>query len=118
MLSKKEKELMKYILKASGGKDTCLLAPLDIIHGLQPKYNLSSIELQGLLDGLAQEDYIGLVNSDKNGELIYCVNICPKGKSFIREEHNIKKSWTAAIIKTVLLAILSFIVGVVLKAIF
>lgn len=118
MLSKKEKELMKYILKVSAGKDTCLLAPLDIIHGLQPKYDLSQIELQGLLEGLAQENYIGLVNSDKNGELIYCVNICPKGKAFVREEHNVKKSWTSAIIRTVLLAILSFIVGLILKAIF
>jgi hypothetical protein len=109
---------MKYILSASGGKDTCLLAPLDIIHGLQPRYDLSNTELQGLLEGLAQENYIGLVNSDKNGELIYCINICSKGKSFIREEHNIKKSWTTAIIRTVLLAILSFVVGLILKAIF
>ena len=118
MLSSKEKELMRFILKASAGKDTCLLAPLDIIHGLQPKYDLSNAELHGLLDGLAQENYIGLVNSDKNGELIYCINICSKGKSFTREEHNIKKSWTTAVVRTVLLAILSFVVGLILKAIF
>ena len=118
MLSRKEKELMKYILKASGNKDTCLLAPLDIIHGLEPKYNVSQIELQGLLDGLAQENYIGLVNSDKNGELIYCISILPKGKSFHREQHNIKKSVVRTILKTVLLAILSFVVTLILKAIF
>ena len=51
-------------------------------------------------------------------EAIYCINICSKGKSFTREEHNIKKSWTTAVVRTVLLAILSFVVGLILKAIF
>lgn len=118
MLSRKEKALMKYILKASGNKDTCLLAPLDVLHGLEDKYNVNQIEIQGLLEGLAQEKYIDLVNSDKNGELIYCINICPKGKAFVREEHNSRKSWTMAILKTVFLAIISFVVGIILKAIF
>ena len=54
MLSRKEKALMRYILKASGNKDTCLLAPLDIIYGVAPKFNWNQIEVEGLLDGLVQ----------------------------------------------------------------
>ena len=118
MLSRKEKLIMQYILKESGNKDTCLLLPIDIEHAVAPRYTITQIESQALLDGLVQENYINLVNSDKNGELIYCISILPKGKSFHREQHNIKKSWISAVVKTVLLAILSFIVGVILKAIF
>ena len=118
MLSRKEKIIMHYILSASSGKSTCLLSPLDLQHALEPRYSTNNIEVQALLEGLAQENYINLVNSDKNGELIYCITILQKGKSFNREQKNIKKSWSTAIIRTVLLAILSFIVGLILKMIF
>lgn len=118
MLSKKEKMIMQYILEESGKKDTCLLLPIDIEHALEPKYSINQTEVQALLDGLVQENYINLVNSDKNGELIYCISVLPKGKSFHREQKNIKKSWINAIIRTILLAILSFVVGLILKAIF
>lgn len=118
MLSKKEKMIMQYILKTSGNKDTCLLSPLDIEHALAPKFTINQIETQALLDGLVQENYINLVNSDKNGELIYCISILPKGKSFHREQHNVKKSWTNAIVRTLILAVLSFVVSMILKAIF
>lgn len=118
MLSRKEKLIMQYILKESGNKDTCLLLPIDIEHAVAPRYTINQIESQALLDGLVQENYINLVNSDKNGELIYCISILPKGKSFHREQHNIKKSVVRTILKTVLLAILSFVVTLILKAIF
>lgn len=118
MLSRKEKLIMQYILKQSGNRDTCLLLPIDIEHALAPKYNVNQIEAQALLDGLVQENYINLVNSDKNGELIYCISILPKGKSFHREQNNAKKYWLSAVGRTIVLAILSFVVGVILKAIF
>ena len=118
MLSRKEKMLMQYILKESGNKDTCLLLPIDIEHALAPKYSINQIEAQAILDGLVQENYINLVYSDKNGELIYCISILPKGKSFYREQKNTKKSWAGAVVRTILLAILSFVMGLILKAIF
>ena len=118
MLSRKEKMVMKYILDCSGEKNTCLLSPLDISHALEPVYNIKSVELQSLLDGLVQENYISVVNSDKNGELIYCISILAKGKAFIREQANAKKNLTMTIVKTVALAVLSFVVGLILKAIF
>lgn len=118
MLSRKEKVIMNYILRESSGKTTCLLSPLDLQHSLEPKFSANAVEIQSILEGLAQENYITLVNSDKNGELIYCITILDKGKAFNREQRNIKKSWSAAIFKTVILAILSFIVGLILKALF
>ena len=110
MLSKKEKLLLKYILDVSKEKDSCLLSPDELIHAIEQRYSCNQIELQAFLEGLCQENYISVVNSDKNGKLIYCITILNKGKSFNREEKNIKKSWRNAIIRTVLLAVLSFVV--------
>ena len=109
---------MHYILSSSNGKTTCLLSPLDIQHAFEPKYVVNEIEIQALLDGLSQENYITVVNSDKNGELIYCITILSKGKAFTREQKNIKKTWSVALIRTIILAIVSFVVGIILKAIF
>lgn len=118
MLSRKEKTIMHYILSSSNGKTTCLLSPIDIQHCLEPKYYVNPIEIQALLDGLSQENYISVVNSDKNGELIYCITILPKGRSFNREQKNIKKSWSVAILRTIILAVISFVVGIILKSLF
>ena len=118
MLTKNEKKLMQYILSECQEKDTCLLLPVDMMHYFDPKYNIKQIELQALIDGLVQENYISVVNSDKNGELVYCITILDKGKAFLREEKNIKKNWTMSITKTIILAIISFIIGIILKSIF
>jgi len=118
MLSKKEKLLLGYILKLSSGKDSCLVAPLELIHALEPKYTCNQMEIETYLEGLSQENYINVVNSDKQGNLIYCITILNKGKGFVREEANAKKGLATAIVRTILLAILSFVVGIILKNIF
>ena len=109
---------MQYILNSSNGKTTCLLSPLDIQHCVEPRYSVNLVEIQAILDGLSQENYISVVNSDKNGELIYCITILPKGRAFNREQKNIKKTWSVAVFRTIILAVLSFVVGLILKAIF
>lgn len=109
---------MKYLLSVCGSKDTCLLTPLDLCHSFEPKYTVNEVELESILEGLTQENYISIVNSDKKGELVYCITISVKGKSFIREQKNIKINWSVAITRTIILAIISFIVGIILKAIF
>ena len=116
MLTKREKCLLNYILNETKDKESCLLSPEELIHALEPRYICNQMEIEALLDGLSQENYISVVNSDKKGKLIYCITILSKGKSFFREEKNEKKSVANAVIRTVLLAVLSFIVGLILKA--
>jgi len=118
MLSRKEKVLLNFILNNCKEKNSCLLSPDELIHAMEPKYSCNQIEIDAFLDGLSQENYISVVNSDKKGNLIYCITILNKGKSFIREEKNAKKGVANAVVRTILLAILSFIVGIILKAIF
>lgn len=118
MISRKEKILMRYLLQVCDDKDTCLLTPMELCHIFEPKYTVKDIELSSILDGLVQENYISVINSDKKGELVYCITILSKGKAFLREQKNIKINWSVAITRTIILAIISFIVGIILKAIF
>ena len=119
MLSKKERRVMQYIYEVSVQKNnSCILSPLDIAHAVQPKYDLKEVEINEIINGLVLDNYISVVYSDKNGKTVYCINLKQKGEAFERELKNKKKTWGMLITRTVLLAVLSFIVGVVLKTIF
>lgn len=118
MLTNKEKIIMKYLLTQCKDKDTVLVYPIDIAHIFEPKFKLKTTEVESLLDGLTQENYISKVNSDKKGELVYCISILPKGKAYLREEKNKKINWGMAITRTIILAVISFVIGIILKAIF
>lgn len=118
MLNRKEKIMLNYILETSSGKSTCLFTALDLQHALEPRYSTNIIEIEAILEMLAQENYITLVNSDKNGEIIYCITVLQKGKSIHKTQKSKRRMWVATITKTVLLAVLSFAVGLVLKLIF
>ncbi len=118
MLNRKEKQVMKYLFEMCVGKKSCLIDPDDILNFLQPKYDVNNVELDQIVNALVLENYIDLVNSDKNGKLIYCISLKTKGEGFERECQNAKKNRYIIITRTVILACLSFAITLILKAIF
>lgn len=118
MLTNREKAVMQYIYEMGISKGTCLLSPNDINHALLPKYDLTNVEIEEIIQALVLENYITMVYTEKKGKMVYCITLNPKGNSFQRENVNQRKKIWLRILQTVLLAILSFIVGVILKAIF
>lgn len=118
MLSRKEKKVMEYLFKNCFNKKSCLIDPEDILNYLLPKYEINYIELDQLISGLVLENFIDAVNSDKNGRLIYCISLKPKGEGFERTRKNSKKNMYLIIMRTILLACISFIITIILKAIF
>lgn len=118
MLSRKEKKVMEYLYKNCANKKSCLIEPDDILNYLLPKYEINNIELDQLISALVLENYIDAVNSDRNGKLIYCISLKTKGEGFERTRKNSKKRLYLIIMRTVVLACISFIITMVLKAIF
>ncbi len=118
MLNSKEKKVMQYLFNTCNGKRSSLIEPEDIINFLQPKYDVNNIELDHILNALVLENYIDVVNSDKNGKLIYCISLKSKGESFERDKKNAKKKVYLILLRTVLLACVSFAITMILKAIF
>ena len=118
MLSKKENLVMNYIYSKCENKESVLISPNDIVVACMDKYELNNIEIEQILNGLALDNYIDVINSDKKGKLVYCITLKQKGVSFKRDREQKRKTTAMLITRTVLLAILSFVVGVILKAIF
>ncbi len=118
MLSRKEKSVMLYLYDMCQKKGTALLSALDIADGVFPKYDLSEQEVSVIINNLVLENYITVINSDKKGKAMFCVNLSTKGDSFMRELNNSKKTINLLILRTVLLGCLSFLVGMILKTIF
>lgn len=117
MLNKIDKKVMNYIYQKSANKGTCLISPQELISSLD-EIVISPEQLKETLNHLQLDNYLEYVISNTKGKQMYCFNLKQKGEAFLREQENIKKTNTKLIIRTVLLAILSFIVGFVLKTIF
>jgi len=118
MLSFKEKKVMSFLYKKCKDKKSCLISPTEIADAMLPKYDLEDVEIEDLVNGLELDNYINVINSDSNGKLIYCISLKQKGKAFERDKKVQKKQWAWWVSRTIILAIISFIVGIILKAIF
>ena len=110
---------MQYLFDSSinnGGK--CLVTAQDVSQNVNYKKQIQEGEVDESIKNLVLDGYVDVVYSDKKGQTVYCVTLLEKGQAFVREQQNTKKNITILVVRTVLLAVLSFIVGLVLKAIF
>lgn len=117
MLSKKEKLIMNYIYKKCVNSKSHLLYYETVIKNFK-NIQITSEEFDKILTNLSYDGYIFLEKTeDKKGQ-VYVVSLDEKGKCFKREIENQQKKLILQIVKTVLLAVLSFVIGIVLKSIF
>ncbi len=118
MLNKKEKKVMKFLYEKCKDKESSLIAPQEITNYLMPKYEINNVEVDQIINSLVLDNYIDVVHSDSKGKLIYVISLKQKGSSFKRELKHKKKMTYMIIVRTIALAVLSFIVGIILKNIF
>lgn len=118
MLSKKERKTMSYLHSMCKNKESCLISPQEIANHLMPKFEINSIEVDQIINSLVLDNYIEVIHSDSKGKPIYVVSLKQKGSSFERErKHNRQKNYLI-VFRTIILAVVSFVVGIILKAIF
>lgn len=119
MLDKKEKIIMEYIFNnCERGKSRLFSAQefLDFIS--KKKYILSLSELDEIIIALAKENMIDYVQSESKKGTIYCISLKNKGFIFKKDLQKEKRYNTWIVIRTALLAVLSFIIGILLRVIF
>ena len=116
MLNKIDKKVMHYIYNKSYAKGTSLISPQELLSSLS--IVISPTQLNETLNNLQLDGYIEYVISNTKGKQVYCFTLKQKGEAFLREEENYRKTNTKLIIRTILLAVLSFAVGFILKMIF
>ena len=118
MLTFKEKYVMEYVYQKCQGKKSCLISPREIISFVADKYVISTEELEKIMTNLSYDNYIELFKSDKKGMPVFCVTLKLKGEGFHRELSNNKRTiwWTVG--RTCILAIVSALIGGLIKIIF
>ena len=117
MLSVKERKVMGLVYQRCFGKGGVLISPAEFLEELSDQ-KLSASRLAKILKDLAYDGYIDLVETDRKGEFIYCINLLEKGSAFPRELSNQRRNLIFRISTTVALAVLSFVVGLILNSIF
>jgi DNA-binding MarR family transcriptional regulator len=115
MLTRKERYIMEYLYQRCTGKNSCLINPREIITFASDRYIMYPQEIEKIVTNLVYDNYIEVDKSDKKGEMVYCVSLKLKGQGFHRELVNNKRTIMSAVGRTVILAILSFLITWILK---
>lgn len=117
-LSKREQAVMSAVFQLSEGKDRFLVAPQDIMAQLPPRMKCDEERLFHELKSLELDGYFELIESDRKGERVFVVHMKDAGLSFRRSDAVRKRKMYYKIAATVALAILSALIGVLVRGLF
>ncbi len=122
MLDRKEKIVMSYIfLKCENDEKnkTRLFSSQEIVDLLaKRKYVVSTSELNEIMISLSKDGLIDFVSSESKKGSVFCISLKEKGLLFKKDSQKEKLHASWIILRTALLAVLSFVVGLLLRAIF
>lgn len=118
MLSAREDAVLTAVLHFCGGKDCTLITPQDLLASLKKREGFTEDRLERVLSALEMDDYLDIVYSDRKGERVYCVTLHAKGQGYFRSKQVQKRNLFFRIGVTVALAAVSFVIGLILRAIF
>ncbi len=117
MLNRVENKVMNVLYKECKDRSAFLISPVDL-KKMSGTDNLSNNQLERVVKDLHSDGYFDLVYSDRHGETVYCISLTDKGKGFLRNSALMKRNLIFRAVISVGLAVLSFLVGLILKAIF
>ncbi|MBR2498104.1 MAG: hypothetical protein IKB67_00075 [Clostridia bacterium] len=117
MLTKTENKVMTVIFNECKDKKSLLISPIDLIKIIGEK-SITQTKLENVMNDLYMDGYFDLIYSDRRGERVYCVALTERGKGYMRGQKVMRRNLIFRLMMTVGLAFLSFIIGLILKAIF
>ncbi len=96
----------------------CLCMPWDILQQFAAKERPDESELQDILHALQADGYLDVILSDRKGEPVYVITLRPGGYTYRRESLQEKRNIAFRVGLAVAGAVLSFLVGLLLRVIF
>lgn len=118
VMTKKEKLVMTYLCNKCQKKKTYLISPQELTSALSKKFVLSVAEIDEIMVSLSNQNFIDFVVSDGKNGYYYCVTLKKCGLSYNSDRKNQKKTLGILVLRSIFLATVSFVFGVILKAIF
>ena len=117
MLERLESKVLFALCCELKEKDAILISPIDLLKIVGAE-NLSLSRLEKIVKDLSTDGYFDLIYSDRRGETVYCISVLEKGKGYLRSEKQRKRNLFARLFLTIGFAVISFLVGLILKKIF
>lgn len=117
-MTKKEKLVMSYLCNKCQLKRTYLISPHEITLALSKKYVLSVEEIDEIMVALSNENYIDFIVSESKKGYFYCVNLKKSGQTYNADTKKNRKTFGILVLRSIFLATVSFVFGIILKAIF
>lgn len=118
MQERKEKLVLKYLCKVCSGKKTYLISPHEIAKEICGKVVLSTSEIDEIMTSLSMQNFIDFVVSDSKDGYFYCVKLKKKGQTYLSDAKKQQKALMLLVLRSMFLATVSFVFGLILKAIF
>lgn len=117
-LNRRESEVMNAVYELSGGKERFLVSPCELTAVLPARGKYSEETLERTLNSLALDGYFEFVESDRKGEKTYVIHMREAGMSYRRQDYQRKRGLVFRIVVAALGAVVTFLVGLLLRAIF
>ncbi len=118
MLTKSESAVMEAVYTLCGSRQVCLVSPWEILNLLPSKSKITEERLDKILNALQMDEYFEMISSDRKGEKMYVITLRPLGVAFKRSSVQNKRAIVYKIILSVGGAVLAFVAGAILRALF
>lgn len=118
MSDRKDKLVMAYLCGVCKDEGAHLVSPHAIAEALCHKVVLSVAEIDEIMTNLSMQNYLDFVVSDSKNGYYYCITLKSKGRSFLIDAKKQRKALLMLVLRSMFLATVSFVFGIILKAIF
>lgn len=117
MLNRQENEVMRAVYEMCDGRDCCLVSPLELV-SILPGKKYTPEKVEAILRSLELDDYFDIIESDRKGERLFVITLHPNGFAYKRTSQQMKRNVAFKIGLSVAGAVVTFVVGLILKSIF
>ncbi len=118
MLNARERKIMESLYSLCRETGSCLCSSWDLLRRFPAERRPSEEQAEKILHDLESDGYINLIRSERQGEPMYVVTLRANGIGFLREKQQMKRNVCFKIFLTVVCAVGSFLIGLILKAVF
>lgn len=118
MLNKQENEVMRAVYGMCDGRESCLVSPMEIMSILPERRKYTPEKVDAILRSLELDDYFDLIESERKGEKMYVITLHDNGMAYERSRRQVRRSIAFKVGLSVLGAVVTFAVGMILRCIF
>ena len=108
---------MKVIYDKAVDRRAAILTEEDIMDALPKKSGITRCDMREIVRQLAMDNYFELIHSEKKGQPVMVITLTRNGEAFERELTQQKRNIRQKLAITVICAIITAVVGIIIRSI-